>query len=236
MDFTEVVRTTFAAREFTPDPIDDDTLYRILDVARFAPSGGNRQPWRVVVVKDTAKRERLAELSAPGFRRYLTQRMAGENPWNTIEPTRLSADEIAAGPDPTDYLRGMVDAPALLAIFVDLRAVASFDAELPRVGVISGASIYPFVWNVLLAARNEGLGGTLATFHAARESEVQALFGMPTHMAAAALVTLGRPVKQLTRLSRRPVEDFAVVDEDSGRAFPDPGREAQGASAHTPNR
>ena len=95
MEFSDVARTTFAARDFTDDPVDDAAIYRILDVARFAPSGGNRQPWKVVVVKDREKRKRLAELSVPGFRRYLAQRLAGENPWNTIEPTKLTPEQIA---------------------------------------------------------------------------------------------------------------------------------------------
>ena len=71
MEFEEVVRTTFAARTFTDDPVDDATLARILDDARFAPSGGNRQPWKVVVVKEAAKRKRIAELCAPVFQQYL---------------------------------------------------------------------------------------------------------------------------------------------------------------------
>jgi nitroreductase len=216
MELADVIRTTFAARNFTDESIGDDVLYRILDVARFAPSGGNRQPWKVVVVKDAENRKRIAQLSAPFFRRYLAQRLAGENPWNTIEPTRLSDEQIADGPDPSGYLQSILSAPAVLMVFVDLRLVASFDADLPRVGVISGASIYPFVWNILLAARDLGYGGTLTTFPAGAEPEVQKLFGMPSHMAAAALVPLGRPVKQLTKLKRNAVEELATIDRAEG--------------------
>jgi nitroreductase len=216
MEFADVVRTTFAARDFSDEPLDDAALYRILDVARFAPSGGNRQPWKVVVVKDAEKRKRLAELSVPTFRRYLAQRFAGENPWNTIEPTALSAEQLANGPDPSGYLQAMVGAPAVLMVFVDLRAVASFDAELPRVGVISGASVYPFVWNILLAARDQGYGGTITTFPAGAEPAVQQLFGMPAYMAAAALVPLGRPLKQLTKLKRNAVAEIATIDDANG--------------------
>lgn len=219
MDHAEVIRTTFAARTFRDDPLDDATLYRILEDARFAPSGGNRQPWKIVVVKDAAKRERLAELSVPVFRRYLAQRAAGENPWNTIEPTKLTPEEIAASPDPSPMLRSMMSAPAVLAVFVDLRAVASFDSELDRVGVISGASIYPFVWNILTSARNHGYAGTITTFATGGEPDVQALLGMPDYMAAAAVVPLGRPVKQLTRLRRAAVESFTTIDHAEGEAL-----------------
>ena len=65
MDLTEVMRTTFAAREFTDDPVSDEQLYRILDSARFAPSGGNRQGWRVSVGRDQAKRRELVDQSMP---------------------------------------------------------------------------------------------------------------------------------------------------------------------------
>ncbi len=216
MDFTDVVRTTFAARAFTDEPLSDATLHAILDAARFAPSGGNRQPWRVVVVKQEASRRRLAELMVPTMRRYLAERLAGENPWNTIEPSAVTDAQVAQAPDPTPMARALVGAPALLLVFADLRVVASFDHALPRVGVISGASVYPFVWNILLAARNLGYGGTITTFAAAAEAEVQQLFGMPAHMAVAAMLPLGRPVKQLTKLTRKPVEGFATIDRAEG--------------------
>ena len=96
MDVYDAMRTTFAAREFTDDPVDDATLYRILDNARFGPSGGNRQGWRVIVVRDPAKRTALIDLIRPTMQRYVAQVMAGENPWNTIVPTKVDAAAIAA--------------------------------------------------------------------------------------------------------------------------------------------
>jgi nitroreductase len=90
------------------------------------------------------------------------------------------------------------------------------DQHLDRVGVISGASIYPFVWSLLLAARDEGYGGTLMTFLAAGEPEVKALLGLPDGYAVAAMVPLGKPVKQLTKLTRKPVEAFATLDRFDG--------------------
>ena len=219
MEFRDVVRTTFAAREFTEEPIPDSVLHEILDVARFAPSGGNRQPWKVVVVKQDTSRERLAELIAPVMQRYLAQRMAGENPFNTVEPSRVSDADVEKVPGPTAFVEALVAAPALLMVFADLRKIASFDARLGRVGVISGGSIYPFVWNILLAARDRGYGGTITTFAGASESEVQALFGMAPHMAVAAMIPLGRPVKQLTKLSREGVASFTTIDHAEGAAL-----------------
>ena len=65
MDLYDVMRTTHAVREFTDEPLHDDTLYRILDNARFAPSGGNRQGTHITVVRDAQTRQRLAELGVP---------------------------------------------------------------------------------------------------------------------------------------------------------------------------
>ena len=104
-------------------------------------------------------------------------------------------------------------------MFVDLALVASLDQRLDRIGVISGGSIYPFVWNILLAARNEGYGGTLTTFIADREPELQALLGVPARMAFAAMIPMGKPIKQLTKLKRKPVDDFAVLERWGGPAL-----------------
>jgi len=86
MDIYHVMRTTGAVRVFTGEPLPDETLTRILDNARFAPSGGNRQGTHVVVVRDPATKEALAGLTDIGFRRYIAQQRNGENPWNPLHP------------------------------------------------------------------------------------------------------------------------------------------------------
>ena len=164
MELYDVMHTTFAAREFTDDPVPDSVIRTILDNARFAPSGGNRQGWKVIVVREQATRDALAPLIEPTMQRYMAQVGAGESPWNTINETKLSEEQIAATAVPGEFIRKLTHAPVVLLVFVDLACVASFDRHLDRVGVISGGSIYPFVWNILLAARNEGLGGTPTTF------------------------------------------------------------------------
>ncbi len=219
MELDEVMRTTFAAREFIDEPVPDEVLYRILDNARFAPSGGNRQGWRVIVVRDLETRAALKELIVPTLQLYLAQMQAGESPFNTVNESRVDpalAREVAV---PESLLDNVVGAPALLVVCIDLSVVASFDRDLPRIGVISGASIYPFVWNILLAARNEGYGGALTTFLTGREPDAQKLLGLPEHLAIAALLPIGRPVKQLTVLRRNPVEDFAMLDRWGGAPF-----------------
>ena len=212
MELFAVMRTTFAAREFVDEPVTDEVVRKILDNARFAPSGGNRQGWKVLVVREQATREALVPMIKPTFQRYRAQVLAGESPWNTINKTSLSEAEIAATEVSEGFIHGLVSAPVVLLVLVDLSVVASFDVDLERVGLISGASIYPFVWNILLSARNEGYGGTLTTFLCAQEPALQKLLGVPAHMALAAMVPLGKPVKQLTRLRRNPVDEFAMLE------------------------
>ena len=222
MDLYDVMRTAFSAREFTSDPVEDATLYRILENARFAPSGGNRQGWRVIIIRDPATKAAIAEAAIPAARRYAAQVAAGENPWNTVVPTKLTSEQIAATPVPPLLTEPYRNAPVLLAVCVDLSVVASIDQDLPRVGIASGASIYPFAWNILLAARNEGLGGTLTTMPIAREPDLQALLHLPPRVAVATIITLGRPARQLTRLRRKPVEAFATFERYDGPPFTRP--------------
>ena len=219
MELIDVMRTTFSAREFTDDPVPDEVVHSILDKARFAGSGGNRQGWRVVVVREAATRQLLGSLILPTFKRYFTQVMAGEAPFNTIDASQVTEEQVNAAQPPGEFIDNVVNAPVVLLVFVDLSVVASFDSGLDRVGVISGASIYPFVHNIRLAARNEGYGGTLTTFAGAKEGELRDHLGIPEQMAFAAMIPLGRPVKQLTKLKRKPVEEFAVLERWDGPAL-----------------
>ena len=155
LELYQVMRTTFAAREFTEQPVSDETIAKILG-GSFCSQWGNRQGWHVLVVREDASRTVLRDLIAPQMQRYVAQVKAGEAPLNTINPSRVSAEQIAQTQVPQTMLDNLTGAPVILLVFVDLSVMASFDSHLNRVGVISGASIYPFVWNILLAARNEG--------------------------------------------------------------------------------
>ena len=128
MELYDTMRTTFAARDYTGDAVSDAVLYKILENARFAPSGGNRQGNRVIVVRDKVKRKQMA-------------------------------------------------------------------------------------------ARHEGFGGTITTLAAAVESEIQSMFNIPTDFAVAAVLPLGRPVKQLTKLKRLPVEEMVTREQFDGEPF-----------------
>jgi nitroreductase len=216
MDLYDVMRTTAAVREFTADPLPDSVLHEILDNARFAPSGGNRQGTQIVVVRERATREALVELTASVARRYTAQRAAGENPWNTVVPSRVTDDEVAATEVPRHLVGPLLEAAVVLVVSVDLRVVAAMDQHLDRVGIVGGASVYPLVWNILLAARNEGFGGTITTMAVAQEPALRELLGIPEWYAVACVVPLGKPVRQLTRLSRVEVEELARLEHWEG--------------------
>jgi nitroreductase len=222
MDLIETLRTTAAIRNFHPDPIPDDVVHRILDNARFAPSGGNRQGWRVVVVKDPSTRRALRDLYLPTWYEYLAQRMVGLTPWAPITDREAEARAIESADDMRGgggFPENLDEVPVLLVVFADLRALAAVDRDLPRYTFAGGASVYPFVWNVMLAAREEGLGGVVTTMAIGREDEVKALFDAPDELAVAAVVALGRPVHQPRKLTREPVSSFTTVDRVTGPVF-----------------
>ena len=230
MDLSEALRTTGAVRDFLPDPVPDDVLVRVLDTARFAPSGGNRQAWHVVVVADPALRRALRDLYLPGWYEYLAQRAAGLTPWAPVTDEAAEAAAVArageveaeAAGGPGGFAEHFDAVPALLALWADLSAVAAVDKGADRYTFVAGASLYPFAWNLLLAARAEGLGGVITTMNVRRESEARVLFGAPDRFALAAVIALGWPARRPTRLTRQPVATFATVDRFDGPAFGPP--------------
>jgi nitroreductase len=139
VELYDVMRTTGAVRRFTDDPLPDEILERILDNARFAPSGGNRQGVRVIVVRDRATREAIVELSGTGAQRYIAQTKNGEGPWNPVRPMQVSAEEVAATEVPPHLGAPLLAAAAVLVVTVDLNVCAAFDQHLDRIGVITAA-------------------------------------------------------------------------------------------------
>lgn len=227
MDLIDALRSTGSVRDFRPDAVDDATLQRVLDNARFAPSGGNRQGWRVVVVKDPAIRTGLRDLYLPGWYEYLAQGQAGLVPFAPVtdEAAELAAiaraGEVAAAAaaGPGGFAEHLDRAPVLLVLLADLRVLAAVDKALDRYTLAGGASIYPFAWSILLAARAEDLGGVITTMPIRREPEVKALMGVPDEFCVAALLALGNPVSQPTRLTRRAVGEFTTIDRFDGVPF-----------------
>lgn len=224
MDFSTVVRTTGAVRDFADDALPDEVLHRILDHARFAPSGGNRQGWRVLVIKDPDTRTRLRELYQLSWREYVAHVVEGKVPFapgddrHWREPA-VDLDAARATEAPNPFADSLDTVPAMLVVVVDLTALAVLDNGLDRQSIVGGGSVYPFCHNILLAARSCGYGGVMTTAICRQEPAVRDLLGIPDPWAVAALVALGRPTKDITRLRRAAVEDFTVTDRFDGPAF-----------------
>jgi nitroreductase len=224
MELRDALRTTGAERHFTDEQVDAATVAEILDTARFAPSGGNRQGWRVVVVRDAEQRRRLRDLYLPGWYDYLAMRSAGLVAWAPVTDRQAEraalgravalAEQAAAGPG--DFAEHLDTVPVLMVVLADLRALAAVDRDFDRYTLVGGASVFPFVWSILLAARDFGLGGVMTSMLTFREPEVRAALGVPEHFAVVAGVALGHPVKRLTRLRRAPVSEFATYDRFEG--------------------
>jgi nitroreductase len=210
VELYDVMRCAPTMRRFAPDPVPVEVIHRVLEAARFAPSGGNRQGWRVVVVTDPERREALRDLYLPHWRAYLEQ---------TGGARMLQAD---AGGDPArarmvrradDYAKRLAEVPVHLVLGVRLGDLAVTDARLGRQSIVGGASIYPFAQNVLLGLREEGLGGAMTTLLVPAEAEVKRLLELPDDVALAAHIGAGYPAEPWpARLARRPVEEFAFAE------------------------
>ena len=148
----------------------------------------------------------------PVWDEYVAASRTGAAPFNAVD-YRPPAERMHAS---NVLLDGIEQVPVVLAVAADLRRISAMDASLDRIAVVPGASIYPFCWNVLLAARERGLGGVLTTFLSRVEREAAPLLKLPEHHALAATIFLGYPMHQPTRLRRRPVEEFASVDAFEG--------------------
>ena len=202
MDFREVLETTGTCRFYRPDPIPDDVLRRELDGARWAPTGGNRQGVRLVVVRGATKRRTLRDLYLPLWEQYAGRAQA--RPGAPLPRLLANADHMA---------RHLDEVPVLVVVCAQLADLMATDRHLDRLTIVGGASVYPSVQNLLLAARAEGLGTALTTLLCAVEPQVKALLGIPDGIATAALVPMGYPAKPFPkRLARRPLDEIAFGD------------------------
>ena len=218
------MRTTPAVRDFTDEPVPDQVLHQILDTARFAPSGGNRQGWHVIVLKDPEVRRQIRDLYVLGWREYVAHMRLSLVPFAPGEDghwhgPEVDLEEARRTEAPLPFADHLDQVPVLLVVIADLTALATMDNGLDRQSIIGGASIYPFTHNVLLAARDAGLGGVLTTVLARQEPAVRELLHLPDSHAVAGLIALGHPVKQVTKLRRSEVSEFTTVDRLDGPPF-----------------
>ena len=190
-DFFEVVHTQRAARTFLPDDVDDTTVARILTAATHAPSAENSQPFVFIVVRDPARRAAIGELTArlwQGGARELEAGRLSPGFWRDV-------DRGAMG--------GVAGAPVLVVVCGDTRLT------YPQT---MGASVFPAVQNLLLAAHALGLGSTLTTLPVVGGDELSGLLDLPPEVVPVAVVPLGHLPAPLGAPRRRPISEKAHRD------------------------
>jgi nitroreductase len=203
MELAEAMKTLRAVRRLRPEPVPDDVLQRTLEAATWAPTGGNAQPWRAIVVRE---RPAVAHLGTLYQGRWAAYAGASRKALEEAPPAVAARAEkmLAAG----DFLaEHFAETPAVVVFCFDPTRMAITDAEQPRVSVVGGASVDPAVQNFLLACRAEGLGCVLTTLLCQVEPEVRELLAIPEPWATACAIPIGWPRgRGHGALSRRPVE------------------------------
>ncbi len=200
MDIFEAINTQRAMRRLRPDPVPEELIWTLLDAAVRAPSGGNRQPWNFVVVRDAETKAKIAEWYLDGWNTAYGPFREAAMASPAIAKTYASADHLA---------NHLAEVPVLIVAAVNLSMVAPVSPP--------GASIYPAVQNLLLAARALGLGATLTTVYRTHEAEVKQLLGIPEGVDTMALIPLGWPRGDFGPTSRMPTENI-VFWEKWGRS------------------
>ena len=204
MDLIEAMRTTHACREYKTDPVPDDLVLKILNGARWAPSGSNKQPVTFLVVKDAAKRQALHDLYQPIWEGLMQKYTSGEAK-SGFRPGFMERVDY--------FAKHLAAVPVMIAVCVAIDSITAVDADLGRLTVSGGSSIYPAVQNLMLAARNEGLGTALTTILCLVEPDVKTVLAIPDDIATTAMITLGWPAKPFPKkLYRKPLEDIAFLD------------------------
>jgi nitroreductase len=210
VDLYETMRCAPTTRRFGIEPVPVEVLHRVLENARFAPSGGNRQGWRVVAVKGADRRRKLRDLYQPHWRAYMEHTGGAAV---LADPEHADSKRGRAVKRADDFADHIHEVPLHLVICAKLGDLAIVDAGLDRPSIVGGASIYPFVQNILLGLRAEGLGAALTTILAPAEREVKDLLRIPDDVVLAAYVLVGpRDEPWPDRLSRKPVEEFAFAE------------------------
>jgi nitroreductase len=197
MEFFDVITTQKAMRRLKPDDVPDDLIWKLLESAIMAPSGGNRQPWNFIVVKDAEKKRKIGEW-------YLD---AWEKSYGPAREAMLRDPQMAKTYHSADHLARNIAAVPVL-IFGTIRR------DMPTSGpnLLLGASIYPAVQNLMLAARALGLGTALTTLHRLHEGEVKQLLGVPDDVETMAMIPVGWPRGKFGVPSRMPAEKVSYWD------------------------
>ena len=182
-----------AIRHFSDQPVSDEAIETILGAATCAPNGGNRQPWRFIAIRDAEIKRQLGEWYLSAWQEATAKMEA------LTQPYRHGAE----------LSQQMATVPVLILVCID-----HGDAGVRPGPVTQGASIYPAVQNLMLAARALGLGTVLTTLHTQYEDEIKALLHIPASVETAALIPVGYPAEGLRfgGARRKPLSEVVFHD------------------------
>ena len=186
-DVNEIFRHQRAIRNFTDEDVPDELVDQVLTAAIHAPSGSNTQPWRFIVIRDQSVKDAISEV---------------------YEEARAAAYESTQRP-PSGSRQPLSAAPVLIVACVNTPASG-------QAGFQTGASIYPSVQNLMLAARGLGLGTVLTTLHRRRKARIHDILGIPDNIESAAIIPLGWPDREYGPNRRPPLEQFVMRDRWNG--------------------
>jgi len=195
MELHEAMYSLRAMRRLKTDPVPEELIWKVLDAAIRAPSGGNRQPWNFIVVTDAEKKRKIAEWYLDGWHAVYGAAQGAMEAEGDQARTLRSADHLA---------NHLAEAPVFIIPTVRASGVAAVSGM--------GSSIFPAVQNLMLAARAEGLGTTLTTLHKTHEEEVKELLGVPEGVETMCLIPMGWPKGKFGQGPRLPVEKVTYWD------------------------
>ena len=196
MPLGEAIFSLRAIRRFRPEPIPDADLQVMLDAAIHAPNGGNVQPWRFIVVRDTSLRAAFAPL-------YREAWWAKRKDQGISGPQDIPADDRVAR-SAMRLADEIGQAPVIVLVCATAR------------GAGAAASVIPAVENLLLAARALGIGSTITTLHPVVEERTHALFGIPATAQIVYCLPLGYPRGRFGPTTRRPLAEVCAADRWGG--------------------
>jgi nitroreductase len=210
VDAVEAMRTIGSCRRYKTDDVPDEVVYRAVETARFAPQGGNRQPTRLVVVRNRALKEKLRDLYLVPWTAYYEAASAGTATTGTLgeyDSAQRAADLA------NEFAHNLADVPLILVVCARIDALHVTDAKLDHPSVVGGASIYPYVQNLCIALRTEGVATTITTLLCEYEDEVKEVLGIPDEYLTACHLAAGYPERDFpTKLRRMPVEETTFLD------------------------
>jgi nitroreductase len=206
MPLEEAMSTQRAIRRLKPDPVDDATLRRLLELALKAPTGSNAQNWEFIVVRDPSVKAKLAKQNRAAFRLYggIGRRRAANDPkmLRVIEAVQWQADHFE-------------EVPVLI-----VACLKGIRPAFPGIAATSFyGSIYPSIQNFLLAARAIGLGAALITLPLWSSFVAKRALKLPWNVTPCAVIPVGWPTGRYGPTTRRPIEDVVSLDQYGNRAW-----------------